>query len=503
MRYSMKTLALLITLLALPFVTYAQDIVALEGSLIESAEVSGLALDQLSPGLRRDISALTGQRLSAEVVTALAYRIEAERPEVVSATRGVLRPEGKVRVIFLVARIAEDEKLASNINARYAIEAVEIEGIPESKISQALRDDAHALAGKPLDPDEAERLEARFKAELPDFDITKRIARGSQPGQVRLIFEVAEIKPPAWIPYTPSRSKLIYHADLGWTGALDIPVGGRRNNRVTFGFVFGNGDDLIEEYSGYGVRFESRKVATDRLGVRIELSRYRQDWQEATLSAVASDPRIPEAYRTRVTVEPAVTFAFNPHLRVSGGVSITELESVIASPASQMASATVAAIDYRREWAPAFSSLDAGYELRAASTALGSDLEYTRHVGRARYEYRRGKNGVKARFALGRITGDAPLFERFSLGDSSTLRGWNKFDVAPAGGRGMFHQSVEFDYKGFALFLDSGSVWEPGADKRLRFSTGFGYHHDGIFLTLGVPLNADEVNATFMAGVRF
>jgi len=67
----------------------------------------------------------------------------------------------------------------------------------------------------------------------------------------------------------------------------------------------------------------------------------------------------------------------------------------------------------------------------------------------------------------------------------------------------MFHQSLEYRYRGFAVFVDSGSVWEPDADVRIRFSTGFGYHHDRVFLTLGVPLNADDVGATFMMGVRF
>ena len=31
----------------------------------------------------------------------------------------------------------------------------------------------------------------------------------------------------------------------------------------------------------------------------------------------------------------------------------------------------------------------------------------------------------------GVLTGTAPLFERFSLGNTTTLRGWNKYDLAP------------------------------------------------------------------------
>ena len=74
----------------------------------------------------------------------------------------------------------------------------------------------------------------------------------------------------------------------------------------------------------------------------------------------------------------------------------------------------------------------------------------------------------------GGITGTAPLFERFTLGDSMTLRGWDKYDIAPAGGDRMFHTSIEYRYTGVALFLDAGSVWDAGTERKVRVSTGFG-----------------------------
>jgi hypothetical protein len=114
-----------------------------------------------------------------------------------------------------------------------------------------------------------------------------------------------------WIPFAPSRSKFVYHSEQGWSGALDIPMGGR-HHRVTAGFSFSNNDDLVEEYSGVRVAFESRKLATDRLGARIEIARFNNTWREPTLFALAADPTIPEPYRTRLTVEPSVTFAPTP-----------------------------------------------------------------------------------------------------------------------------------------------------------------------------------------------
>ena len=50
---------------------------------------------------------------------------------------------------------------------------------------------------------------------------------------------------------------------------------GGRNQRLTLGLVGENDDDLIEEYSGYRLLLESRKVATDRLGLSLEYSEFR------------------------------------------------------------------------------------------------------------------------------------------------------------------------------------------------------------------------------------
>jgi outer membrane protein assembly factor BamA len=143
------------------------------------------------------------------------------------------------------------------------------------------------------------------------------------------------------------------------------------------------------------------------------------------------------------------------------------------------------------------------YQLRAGTGALDSDLVYQRHLWQARYQYDRDRATVIGSFSAGYISGEAPIFERFSLGDSSTLRGWSKFDVAPAGGERMFHQSLEFRYSHVAVFFDSGSVWGRSTDSRIRYSTGFGIHGDNGFLTVAFPLNADQDSATFMMGIRF
>ena len=142
--------------------------------------------------------------------------------------------------------------------------------------------------------------------------------------------------------------------------------------------------------------------------------------------------------------------------------------------------------------------------MRASADGLGSDLSYTRHLGQAATSSRAGHNTHhRGRCSAAASPVEAPLFERFTLGDSATLRGWNKFELAPIGGNRVFHQSLEYRFYGAALFLDTGSVWDDGGRRELRTSTGFGFHTDNVFLTVAFPLNAPEHGATFMMGVRF
>jgi outer membrane protein assembly factor BamA len=500
----MRTLSLLFALLGVPLlVANAQEVDAPEGTIIDAVEISGFSLYELSPGLQKDINSLVGAALDRERLHQLASRIEGERPEMVAAVRAVSRPDAKARVIFLVGRISDDRDLTENINARYIVEAVEIGGAP-AEVSQQLRDDLQKLVGRRLDTEEADRLNERLEGELPGREVARRISKGSQAGSIRVVFEIIE---EPWIRFAPPRSKLVYHANQGWSAVLDIPMSpSRSHHRFSGGVVFANSDDLIEEYSGFRLRFESRTLATEKLGASLEFSRFNQSWKDATLAAVAANPTIPELYRNRLTLEPNLTFAFNPNIRVNAGVSISELESLAQSPNSQMANAWVAGLSADHRWESktgARQNAEGSYQLRAAVDGLGSDLAYKRHLAQARYRFDHRRSTVLAAFSFGYITGDAPLFERFSLGDSSTLRGWNKYDIAPTGGERMVHQSLEYRYWNVGVFFDTGSLWDRTTLAKVRYSTGFGIHADNFFLTLGFPLNDDDNGVTFMTGVRF
>ena len=502
----MRTLILLLCLVGVaPRPAAAQDSEPWDGARIQSAEVVGVPSDELSPGLRRDIDALVGRALARPDLSQLARRIEEERPEVVVAMRIDPRDGGEVRVFFLVARISDDAGLGTNINARYVVESVEIEGLKDHEISAALRDRLQALVGTRLDPAEADRLIEALKGEQPGYDVSRRIERGTRRGWIHVVFEFTESEGRRWIPFAKSRSKFVYHSDAGWSGLHDIPMG-RRDHRVTVGFALDDNDTLVEEYSGARVRFESRHLGTDRVAASLEASWLNNTWRAPVLAALAADPAVPEPYRQRITVEPQLTVALTRHVRASGGLSLSSLESLHHSPDSQMASVVTGALVYSQRSnrdRRTRQTVEAGYELRASVDGFGSDFSYTRHLARARYQFNGRHTGIIAEVFGGGITGQAPLFERFTLGDSATLRGWNKFDLAPIGGNRVFHQSLEYRFYGAALFLDAGSVWENGRPHDLRASTGFGFHTDHVFLTVAFPLDAPGAGATFMMGVRF
>jgi hypothetical protein len=398
-----------------------------------------------------------------------------------------------------------DAEHQANVNTRYVVEDVQIRGVSDSAITPEMRADLQALVGRTLDAELAERLETRLASVFTDYSVERRTGRGSQPGHIRVVFQLTRTEQSRWLRFEPMDANAVYHSDQGWGGKLPLTASGG-DFQVVPHFAFDVGDDLIEEYSGFGVRVESRRLGTERLGVAFDWSTFDQTWRDATLAALPANPQVPAPYRNRMTVTPVVKFAVTPRLSVGGGVSIAELDALDESSSdSQMANAAIGTVRFHQRWnrtSSAQHDLEAAFTVRAGTDALESDLVYERYLGQADYAIRWHKHGLFASSLFGGVTGEAPLFERFSLGDSRTLRGWDKYDIAPAGGDRMFHASLEYRYRMLALFVDSGSVWDTGADKKVRFSTGFGFTPGPVFVMVGFPLNTDEFRAVFTMGVR-
>jgi hypothetical protein len=500
----MRTLGLLVTLFfAAPQASTDQKPLVPEGTIITSAAVTGFDIERLSPGLRESIRSLEGTPLKQERLDELAARLEAERPRYVAAVRAAMDPDGRARVFFVMGR-QDDPLRDDNVNVRYVVEHADLRGVPEADRPQALLDDLRALVGKRLDSEEAGRVQQRIDRDLPDYDVSRRIERGSEVGRIRIVYEARKRELPRWLRFEPLRTNYVYHSKQGGGALVELGMGGG-NVRVTPFAAIDNADDLVEEYSGYGLRVETRKLGTRRLGASFEWSRFDHDWRPATLDAVALRSDIPAPYEKRSSITPMVKFAVSPDVSVAAGVSVSELEPLFPAAESRMANAAVASIDVDRRWSDesdATHRVVASFGVRAGTRELESDLSYRRYLGQGSYRFDLGHHHVQATAIAGGITGDAPLFERFTLGDSTTLRGWDKYQIAPAGGDRVVYSSIEYRYTGVALFLDVGSVWDAGTERRVRVSAGFGFHGGPAFLTLGFPLNTDTVKAVVTMGVR-
>jgi hypothetical protein len=485
-----------------------QEIEPPDGTKINSAQVSGFEITRLSPGLQEDIGKLAGTPLNRQLLKELAARIEAEQPRYVAAIRATQEADGGARVVFVVARIRDQGR--TNINEKYTVEAVEVRGVKDSDISQPVRDALNGMVGKPFDTDEAERLGNRLRDELLQYDIVRTTTRGTEQGRIKLIYHASRKESARWLRYEQMDSNAVFHSDQGWGANLPLIVGSPNFHVVPY-FPWDTVEGSVEERTGFGVTVESRKVGTDRLGVYFDWHTYDTTWQDPTLAAVALNPQLPALYRNRMSFTPLVKFAITPQVSVAGGVSVNELDPEVPDPDvfagdSQMANAVIGSIRFHQGWTEedrTRHNVSAAFTVRAGTESLQSDLVYEHYLGEAQYIFHHRKHRVIASFMAGGLTGDAPYFERFTLGDTRTLRGWNKYDIAPAGGDRMFYTSVQYRFHGVAMFLDSGSVWDDGTEKRVRFSTGVGFNPGPVFFTLAFPINTDEFRAVFAMGFRW
>ena len=92
-----------------------------------------------------------------------------------------------------------------------------------------------------------------------------------------------------------------------------------------------DGDDLIEEYSGFGVRFETRKLGTERLGVFFEWSTFDQTWRDADAGGASRSIQVRASLSQPHDGGAAREVRDHPAAHLGGGVSITELDALAES----------------------------------------------------------------------------------------------------------------------------------------------------------------------------
>lgn len=390
-----------------------------------------------------------------------------------------------------------------NVNSRYTIESVHVEGFRSSKISTTLRSELEAVIGQKFDQSLLDRISAHIRRDLRVDKVAAKVSRGTQPEHVKIDFFVENQRSKDFDVGVPM---FTYNSRQGWSGRGEIRTD-LAGSRLSLAVV-SDGNELVERFSGIEAKI-SRRLGTNRVLLGFEFDSYHDQWNGATQDALATDPNAATGlYRARQNFQPFVTFVLAEPLTLSVGVSVQSLEQQFPSAMTQSSNLVLGSLRYHGSWSTggALQAVDAGYALRAAAHAMGSDFVFVRNTVDARYQFTAGKEMVTVSFLAGAINGQAPMFERFVLGNSNTLRGWNKFDLDPLGGDRVVHGSVEYRWRYLQAFYDTGAIWERSTQPDQKQSVGIGVRtstKDGLLLAVAFPLRNGRVDPVFIAEFNF
>jgi outer membrane protein assembly factor BamA len=469
---------------------------------VESVEVIHLDRSQYSDAIYQDMQKMVGQKLDNDRLEDIRIRLLSELHGQYFVRQKIERgsqPE-HVKVIFDIEKAPwifrstigkvfggnirlGDTELGQASRDRDSVEAVEVEGVPRSQVSDALYGEMQMMVGKRVDQLEIKHLREKLRLELKDeFEVTSHTRSGTEDRQARIVFKAERIP---WLPYRNPATEFGYHPKQGWTF---VCCNGAFIGPYTTIAVAWDGNNLVERYKGFGFGLESTSLGNRRIGGRLQFESWGVQWKPQTRLAVENNPQIPGLYRSRIGLAPSVAFAFNRNVFVTAGANFTQLEMENESSGWESAHAGVASINYdskKVQRGKTYFHHLTTYEVRTGARSIGSDFSYTRHRFDHSSTFGYGEHSLQVTFAGGKITGNPPLFERFSLGDLETLRGWNKYDIAPAGGTRVWHGSVTYRYSEVGFFTDVGDIWNPGIPHDVRSSVGITLFK---FLGMGVPL---------------
>jgi hypothetical protein len=415
----------------------------------------------------------------------------------------------KLFLALLVSAIASAQITpVVNVNSRYVVESIEVSGHDEFSLSRRLHEEIRNLIGENFDQAALDELSGHLKKELHAKSVSYRISRGDQAEQVKVNFEITRRS----VELNVTVPKFLYRSGQGWTGVAEGVIASGAHS-FTFRLL-SDDDELVERETGILARYENKHVGSDRVGLGFQFEGYHEGWSRSTLLAedqrlngTASAPNdVLGAYRTRQNFQPLVTIQLAKPLTLEAGVSFERFQDQFPAARTESTNAVVNTLRYHRllEGSDALKQvLDAGYSLRAATRILGGDFAYVRHHWNVGYTFTRDHNTVLVSFVGGVITGQAPLFERYVLGNSSTLRGWNKYDIDPLGGSRVAHGSVEYRYRYFQIFYDAGAVWDRGEAATPRCSAGVGLRKDGFSIAVAFPIKHGRVEPVLIAGMNF
>jgi hypothetical protein len=357
-----------------------------------------------------------------------------------------------------------------------------------------LRKEIASLIGEKLNPARLDDLAKRLRKELRARSVEHHVLRGKSPEYVQVVFSV-EVPPTRFDASVP---KFLYQAKQGWSGALE-GTATVHNNGFTAGLV-SDGDELVERFTGEVARYESQPVLGSRARLNFEFASYHELWNGATVASAGAD----QLYRTRQEFQPVLSVRVARPLELSFGASFESLGQQTPGASPLAANSLVAGARYSRQFeGTSDQAVEADYDLRAGTRAIASDFAYTRHRWELRYRLSHGKHELVDDSWGGVILGTAPLFDRFVLGNSTSLRGWNKFDLDPLGGNRVVHNTVEYHYGVFQIFCDSGAVWDGGQPAVAHSSVGVGLRQGVFSLAMAFPLHEGRMDPVFMVGMNY
>jgi outer membrane protein assembly factor BamA len=377
----------------------------------------------------------------------------------------------RVRLVFAVAH---------NINAKYLVEAVKLEDenhkeLVKPKVSEDLLADIQKMVGRPVDDAEADSIRDRLATELKNKHVRRSVAKGEMPEHVRIVYQA-----PSENSIGGTFNGAGYHSRQKFSGTVSATYT-RLGYMGVKADASNSADQLIERFAGYkyGAWIEHKRVRLDG-----KYSSFRAQWSNDTLYADAhSAPGSPTLYRLRDTIEPTVKVTITPEIHATVGY----LNSLLQMQSPSLHFETVRTATGNLDYSVYTSStkthqFSGGYDIHVAGDVLGGAQSYTRHRFDQSYSFAPKKKDhpsfsdifdqsrFTAALSLGRITGSAPMFERFSLGNIETLTGWNKYEIAPLGADRMAYASFEFSHKYFELSYQAGSLWDEAQPIVLRNS---------------------------------
>ncbi len=162
-----------------------------------------------------------------------------------------------------------------NINSRYIVESIQLSGAAFT-LSRSLNEEIQNLVGGNFDPNTLDGLTVRIKKELHAKTVSYRISRGDRPQQVKVNFEITRRS----VELDVNVPKFLYSTALGWSGAVEGVA--RTGSHSLTANLLSDDDELVERKTGIALRYENKKLGSDRLGMSFLFEGYHEGWSHST-----------------------------------------------------------------------------------------------------------------------------------------------------------------------------------------------------------------------------